>query len=288
MAVSYVQALIDGLLMGGVYALAALGISLIFGVMKITNFAHGALITVGMYTAYELSTGLGIVPYIALPAVIVFMFLLGYFIQRVIINTIINAPSHNQLLLTLGLSMIIENLILVIFTANYKQYSIPAFKSSLSLGPLFINKPKLVAFAFVVLTSVTIFLILNKTDTGRAMRATSVQKDGATLMGIKVNHMNALAFGIGVACAGIAGALIVPIQYIYPTSGDNFQLKCFVIAVLGGLGNIWGALAAGIIIGVVESVSALAFGGSWSSMVIYLIFILTLLLKPTGLFGKKA
>jgi branched-chain amino acid transport system permease protein len=220
--------------------------------------------------------------------IIVIMFLVGYLIQRAFVNPIINSPSHNQLLLTLGLSMVIENLILVIFSANYKQYTIASFKSSLSLGPLYLNKPKMVAFLFVIIISVSIFLILNKTDMGRAIRATSVQKDGATLMGIYVNRINGIAFGLGIACAGIAGALMVPMQYIYPTSGDSFQLKCFVIAVFGGLGNIGGAIAAGLIIGIVESVSALAFGGSWSSMVIYLIFILTLLLRPTGLFGKKA
>ena len=287
MNASTLQALSDGLLMGGVYALAALGVSLIFGVMKITNFAHGALITVGMYATYEICTLCGVSPYLALPAVTVLMFFIGYLIQRFLLNSIITAPSHNQLLLTLGLSIVIENLLLVIFGADFKTVSVPGFDTALHVGDITVNKPKLVAFLLVLVVSVAIYLLLNRTDIGKAIRATSMQRDGATLMGIRVERINAIAFGIGVACAGVAGALMTPIQYMAPTSGNSYQLKCFVIAVFGGLGNIWGAMAAGLIIGVVESLSALFLGGSWSEMVIYLIFILTLLLRPTGLFGKK-
>lgn len=287
MAVSISQSLIDGLLMGGVYALAALGVSLIFGVMKITNFAHGALITVGMFIAYLIFSSVGVSPYVSLPVTILVMFLLGYGIQRLTINPIINAPSHNQLLLTQGLSIIIENLLLVFFSANYKSVSLPGFDKALRLGALSINKPKLIAFGIVVVASLLVYFLLQKTDIGHAISATSVQREGATLMGIKVDKINAIAFGIGVACAGVAGALLAPIQYISPTVGEGFQLKCFVIAVFGGLGNIWGAVTAGLIIGVVESLASLMLGGSWSEMVIYLIFILVLLFKPTGLFGKK-
>lgn len=287
MSASIFQALIDGLLMGGVYALAALGISLIFGVMKITNFAHGALITVGMYVAYESCTLLGVNPYAALPIVIVVMFLLGFMIQKFFLNPLMGVGGHNQLLLTQGIAIVLENIILVGFTANYKSVTVKGFESAIKLGAITINKPKLVAFLFVVIVSVAIYLVLNKTDLGRAIRATSVQPDGATLMGIVVPRINQIAFGIGIVCAGVAGALLTPTQYIYPTSGNSYSLKCFVIAVFGGLGNIWGAVLAGIIIGIVESYSALFLGGSWSEMVIYMIFILTLIIKPTGLLGKK-
>lgn len=287
MNASTLQALSDGLLMGGVYALAALGVSLIFGVMKITNFAHGALITVGMYATYEICTLCGISPYLALPVVTVLMFVLGYVLQKFLINPIITAPSHNQLLLTLGLSIVIENLLLVIFGADFKTVAVPGFETALHVGPITVNKPKLIAFLLVVVISIAIYVLLNKTDLGKAIRATSMQREGATLMGIRIARINAIAFGIGVACAGVAGALLTPIQYMSPTSGNSYQLKCFVIAVFGGLGNIWGAMAAGLIIGVVESISALFLGGSWSEMVIYLIFVLILLFKPTGLFGKK-
>ena len=287
MAVSITQSLIDGILMGGVYALAALGVSLIFGVMKITNFAHGALITVGMFISFLIFSTMGISPYVSLPVTVLLMFLLGYGIQRVTINPIINAPSHNQLLLTQGLSIVLENMLLVIFTANYKSMSLPGFDKAIKLGMISINKPKLIAFTLVVIASFAVYILLQKTDIGHAISATSVQREGAVLMGIKVDRINAIAFGIGVACAGVAGALLAPIQYISPTVGEGFQLKCFVIAVFGGLGNIWGAVVAGLIIGIVESLASLLLGGSWSEMVIYLIFILVLLFKPTGLFGKK-
>ncbi len=287
MGASILQALIDGLLMGGVYALAALGISLIFGVMKITNFAHGALITVGMYVAYECCTLLSVTPYVVLPLVIVIMFIIGYLIQKVFLNPLMGVGGHNQLLLTQGLAIVLENLLLVLFTANYQTVSVPGFETAIRLGAVTISKPKLVAFIFVAIIAIGIYLVLNKTDLGRAIRATSVQPEGATLMGIVVPKINAIAFGIGVVCAGVAGALLVPSQYISPTSGNLFSLKSFVIAVFGGLGNIWGAVIAGIIIGIVESYSALFLGGSWSEMVIYLIFILTLIIKPTGILGKK-
>lgn len=287
MGISIVQSIIDGILMGGVYALAALGVSLIFGVMKITNFAHGALITVGMYVTYVICIGLKVNPYIILPVVILVMFLLGYLIQRYIMNLIINSPGHNQLLLTLGMSIVLQNLILLIFSATPRTVSVPALEKALSIGSITVNKPKLAAFVIVVIVSVLIYLLLYKTDIGKAIRATSMMRNGATLMGINVNRINAVAFGVGVACAGLAGALLTPIQYMSPTSGDSYQLTCFVIAVFGGLGNIGGAIVAGLIIGVVQSLSSLILGGSWSDMIIYLIFVLTLLFKPTGLFGGK-
>ena len=284
---AFFQAAIDGILMGGVYALAALGISLIFGVMKITNFAHGALITVGMYVTFEICTLSGITPYAALPAVIVIMFVIGYLIQKLCLNPLMGVAGHKQLLLTQGLSIVLENIILVIFTANYKSVLVPGFEKAINLGGLTVNKPRLVAFIFVAVIAGAIYLLLEKTDLGRAIRATSVQPDGATLMGIVVPRINQIAFGIGIVCAGVAGALLTPTQYIYPTSGNSYSLKCFVIAVFGGLGNIWGAILAGLIIGVVESYSSLYLGGSWSELVVYLIFILTLIIKPTGLLGKK-
>lgn len=287
MNASILQSLIDGILMGGVYALAALGISLIFGVMKITNFAHGALITVGMYVTYECCTLLGVTPYVALPITMVLMFLIGYIIQKICLNPIMGAGGHNQLLLTQGIAIVLENLILVLFTANYRSVTVPGFETAIKLGSITINKPKLVAFLFVAVISVGIYLVLNKTDLGKAIRATSTQPDGATLMGIVVSKINCIAFGIGVMCAGIAGALLIPTQNISPTSGNSYSLKCFVIAVFGGLGNIWGAVIAGLLIGILEAYSALFLGGSWSEMVIYVIFILTLIIKPTGLLGKK-
>lgn len=280
------QALVDGLLMGGVYALAALGLSLIFGVMKITNFAHGAMMTVGMYTVYVVSTYFGLNPYIAMIFSAVVSFGLGYLIQKYLIHSISNAPTHNQLLLTLGLAYVLENVILAVFTPNYKNLDSDMVPKTIDLGVITINSAKLIAVGVVVAITAAVYLLLYKTRMGKAIRACSFNTEGAKLMGISIRKTNGVAFGIGALCTGIAGALLTPILSIFPTIGETFQLKCFVIAILGGIGNLWGALVSGIIIGVVESVTGYYVGGGWSEFMIYLIFILILLVKPEGLFGK--
>jgi branched-chain amino acid transport system permease protein len=287
MSVQIFQSLIDGVLMGGVYALAALGLSLIFGVMKITNFAHGAMMTMGMYVVYVVSTSLNISPYISIIFAAAFMFVIGYIIQKFLIHKISNAPTHTQLLLTLGVAYIIENVILAIFSPNYKTLNIGTFKSAISFGSLTINPTKLIAFIVCWVVTAVIYIILYKTTTGKAIRATSQNKEGAMLMGVVINKINAISFGIGALCTGIAGALLTPSFSIYPTIGESFQLKCFVIAILGGMGNLWGALVAGLIVGVVESLTGFFTGGSWSELVVYCVFILILLIKPSGLFERR-
>lgn len=282
-----IQALLDGLLMGGVYALAALGLSLIFGVLKITNFAHGAMMTIGMYVVYALSTGFGMNPYLALPPAVVFMFATGWLIQRFLIQRIEHAPAHNQLLLTLGLAYIFENLILIIFTPNYRTITVPGFEKALKFGSVTIAPAKLISFGVVIAVTGAVYYILYKTTAGRSIRAAAQNDMGARLMGINVRNIRCIAFGLGAVCTGIAGGLITPMMSFYPTLGETFQLKCFVIAVLGGMGNLWGALVSGLIIGVIESVSSFALGGSWSEMIIYAVFVLILFIRPTGLFGRR-
>ncbi|MBQ9941568.1 MAG: branched-chain amino acid ABC transporter permease [Christensenellaceae bacterium] len=280
------QALLDGLLMGGVYALAALGLSLIFGVMKITNFAHGAMMTVGMYAVYVVSTGLGLSPYIALLFSAAFLFVVGYVVQRTLIHKISEGPTHNQLLLTLGVAYILENGLLAIFTPNYKSLEAPGV-GFVQMGGLSVNTAKLIAFGVVIAVTAAIYLLLYRTSTGKAIRACSQNREGAQLMGVVIKKTNAFAFGIGALCTGIAGGLLTPILSIYPTIGETFQLKCFVIAILGGMGNLWGALISGLIVGVVESLTGFFAGGSWSDLMVYIAFILILLVKPAGLFGRS-
>lgn len=280
------QAFIDGLLMGGVYALAALGLSLIFGVMKITNFAHGAMMTVGMYAVYMISTYAGISPYISLLFAAVFLFGIGYVTQKYLIHKIAGAPTHNQLLLTLGVAYILENVLLAVFTPNYKTLTVGTFDKMLKIGSITINYAKLIAFIVVIAVTAAVYYILYRTRMGNAIRACSQNRDGAVLMGIIIRKTNAIAFGIGAMCTGIAGALLTPVLSIYPTIGETFQLKCFVIAILGGMGNLWGALVSGLIVGVVEALTGYYAGGGWSEFMIYIIFVLILLIKPAGLFGK--
>lgn len=286
MNIQSLQALIDGILMGGIYALAALGLSLIFGVLKITNFAHGAMMTVGMYAVFALASGLGLSPYAALTLAMILMFLLGYGIQKHLVHRIEHAPAHNQLLLTLGLAYILENLLLVIFSPNYQSISVPGFEKAWRLGSLTFAPAKIIAFCVVIVITALVYLLLYRTRVGRFVRASAQDDEGARLMGINVRNIRALAFGIGAVCTGIAGGLLTPIMSFYPTLGESFQLKCFVIAVLGGMGNLWGALVSGLIIGVIESVTGYVLGGSWSEMIIYGVFILILFVRPTGLFGK--
>ena len=286
MNIQALQSLLDGLLMGGVYALAALGLSLIFGVLKITNFAHGAMMTVGMYVVFALANGLGLNPYLALPFAMLLMFVIGFLIQRFPIHYIEHAPAHNQLLLTLGVAYILENVLLVIFTPNYKSLTVKGFEKALRVGSLTFAPAKLIAFAVVIVVTGCVYFLLYKTHTGSCIRASAQNDTGAKLMGVNVRNIRAVAFGMGAVCTGIAGGLLTPIMSIYPTLGESFQLKCFVIAVLGGMGNLWGALVSGLLIGVVESLSGYYLGGSWSDILIYGIFILILFIRPTGLFGK--
>lgn len=286
MSVQVFQSLLDGVLMGGVYALAALGLSLIFGVLKITNFAHGAMMTVGMYVVYALASGLGLNPYLALPIAMLVMFLIGFLIQRFPIHYIEHAPAHNQLLLTLGVAYVLENVLLVIFTPNYKSLTVSGFEKAIRIGDLTIAPAKLIAFGMVIVVTAGVYLLLYKTQTGKCIRASAQNDIGAKLMGINVRNIRAVAFGIGAVCTGIAGGLLTPIMSIYPTLGESFQLKCFVIAVLGGMGNLWGALVSGLLIGVIESMTGYYLGGSWSDMLIYGVFILILFIRPTGLFGR--
>lgn len=281
-----IQAFVDGVLMGGVYALAALGLTLIFGVMKITNFAHGAMMTMGMYTVYVVSTSLSISPYLSMILAAAFLFLLGYIVQRCLIQRISDAPTHNQLLLTLGVAYILENTLLAVFTPNYKTLTQGTFQEALRFGSITINPAKLIAFVVVFVVTGAVYYILYRTWMGNAIRGCAQNRDGAALMGIVIGKTNAIAFGIGAMCTGIAGALLTPVLSIYPTIGETFQLKCFVIAILGGMGNLWGALISGLIVGIVESLTGYTVGGGWSEFMIYAIFVLILLVKPAGLFGK--
>lgn len=281
------QVLIEGLLMGSVYALAALGMTLIFGVMKITNFAHGALMTVGMYVTYVAFTLFGLSPYAALPLAAAVLYVVGYFIQRVFIQKIDKAPNHNQLLMTFGLSIIIENVLLAVFGPDAKSEVFEAYSASTTILGIRVNVAKLVALFVVLGVTAAIYIMLYKTNIGRGIRATSINADGALLMGIVTKKTKALSFGIGAMCTGIAGALLTPTINIDPTIGGSFQLICFVIVVLGGMGNLIGALVSGFIIGIVEAFTSYYLSGSWSTLVIYVIFILVLIFKPNGLFERR-
>jgi branched-chain amino acid transport system permease protein len=281
------QALISGILIGGVYALIGIGLTIIFGVMRVINFAHGDLMMVGMYLTYFLFTLAGIDPFVSIAITIPLMFLFGGILQKVFINRIIGTLPQNQILLTIGLGLIMSNAMMLAFTSDYKILTTSYSSSSITLGGISVSQPLTVSFVITAVITAFLYWFFMKTDTGQAIRATAQDREAAQLMGINVKWMSILAFGIGSSLAGTAGALISPTYYIFPQVGSAFTLKAFVITVLGGMGSIVGATLGGIIIGVVESVGAVTISSDWKDVLVFSIFLLVLLIKPSGLMGKS-
>lgn len=282
------QSIVSGLLMGGVYSLVAVGLSLIFGVMRIINFAHGSFMMLGMFTTYWLYVLLGIDPYLSLVFSIPALFVIGLLVERFVIDKVLSAPEHNQLLLTLGVSMFIENFALFLWTPNFRTMDIAYTKKAATVGLVMISFPKVIAFFFAILLTAALYYFLKKTDLGKAIRAASEEKEGALTVGINLKRIYYVAFGIGTACVGAAGTLTAPFFYVNPHVGGIFVITAFVIVVLGGMGNFIGALVGGLIIGLAESVGAAFIPGQLKQFIIYFIFILVLLFKPEGLFGRSS
>ncbi len=278
---------LNGLTTGAVYALIALGLTLIYGVLHIINFAHGAALMVALYGVYLLKTHLGIDPYLALPIMVPAMFLLGYALQRGIINRASHGKDENILLVTLGLSIVLENLALMLFKSDTRSIETAYTLSTVQIGPAFIALPKLVAFAGALVASAVLLLVVTRTDLGRAIRAVAKEKHGAKLMGIDVDHVYAMSFGIGLACLGAAACFLLPAYYVNPQVGSGFVLVAFTIVVLGGMGSFAGALAGGLLVGVVESLGGLWWGESLGQLGISALFIGVLLFRPQGLFGAR-
>jgi branched-chain amino acid transport system permease protein len=281
------QSLISGVLQGGTFALVGIGLTLIFGVMRIINFAHGDLLMVGMYLTYFAFKVLGIDPYLSLLLSFPLMFLLGAVLQKVFINRVLDALPQNQILLTIGIGLVLSNLAMMFFTSDYRILSTSYSSSSVKLGDLSISTPLLLSFLVTAVITAGLYAFLLKTDTGQAIRATAQDRDAAQLMGINVKWMSVLATGLGTALAGAAGALIAPTYYIYPQVGSAFTLKAFVVVVLGGMGSIIGATLGGVVVGVTESVAASCISSGVKEIFVFVLFLLVLLFRPAGLLGKS-
>lgn len=285
------SALLNGLTTGAVYALIALGLTLIYGVLHIINFAHGASLMMALYGVYALKERWGVDPYVALPFMVPAMFVLGYGMQRLIINRASHGKDENILLVTLGLSIVMENLALLFFKSDTRTIDTAYTLSTVAMGPeavqVMVSLPKLVAFAGALVVSALLIVILQCTDLGRAIRAVAKEKQGARLMGIDVEHVYAMCFGLGLACLGAAACFLLPAYYVNPQVGNGFVLVAFTVVVLGGMGSFAGALLGGLLIGVVESFGGLFLGESLGQVGIFVIFIAVLLLRPQGLFGAK-
>ncbi len=281
-------AIVNGLLTGAVYALIALGLTLVYGVLHIINFAHGALLTAAMFAAYFVYRVLGIDPYFAIILLAPTFFGIGYGIQRFVIGPASHGDDRNMLLVTLGLAVIIENALLFAFRADTRTLDLPYALSGIDLGFTFLPLPRLIGFGAVFVVTLALWLMMSVTDTGRAIRAVAKEKLGAELAGIDVAHIYAVTFGLGTACVAIAACLLIPSFYVNPSAGNAFVLVAFTIVVLGGMGSVPGALIGGLVIGVVESLSSLFLGESLGQIGIFLLFIVVLLVRPNGLFGARA
>jgi branched-chain amino acid transport system permease protein len=283
----FVQSLISGILVGGVYALIGIGLTIIFGVMRIINFAHGDIMMIGMYLTYNLFNLAGVDPFLSIIICIPLMFLFGGLLQKVFINRVLNALPQNQILLTIGLGLIMSNTVMLIFTSDYKILTTSYSSGSFTLMGISISQPLAISFVITAVITAILYWFLMKTDIGQAIRATAQDRQAAQLMGINVKRMSIIAFGLGAALAGTAGALISPTYYIFPQIGSTFTLKAFVITVLGGMGSVIGATLGGILIGIAESLGAVYISSGWKEVLVYVIFLLVLLFKPSGLLGKS-
>jgi branched-chain amino acid transport system permease protein len=279
------QAVISGLLLGGVYGLVASGLTLIFGVLRIINFAHGALMMLGMYATYWLFALGGIDPYLSILITGPLFFLVGVVIQRAVIEPNRGAAEHNQLMLTLGLALVFENLALVLWQADFRTVRVSYASLSFNIGEALVDVPKLIACAGAVVMALALFAFLRTTDVGKAIRALAEEPEGAMLVGIDVARIRAVAFGIGSGCVAVAGALVTPFFYVAPDVAESFNIMAFVVVVLGGMGNFLGALAGGFIVGLAEALGATLLPGSLKQFVVFVIFAAVLLLRPAGVFG---
>ncbi len=282
------EAVVNGMLTGAVYALVALGLTLIYGVLHIINFAHGALLTCAMFAVWGLAAAFGISPYVAIIPLVPCFFAIGYALQRFVIGPASRGRDGNVLLVTLGLAIAIQNGLLALFHADTRSLDTGNAFDVVAAGPMLLSQPRLIGFVVAVAVAGLLWALLALTDTGRAIRAVAREDLGARLVGIDVSHVFAVTFGLSCACLAVAAGLLMPSYYVNPRVGEAFVLIAFTIVVLGGMGSIPGALIGGLAVGVVESLSGLFLGDSLGQIGVFLIFILVLLLRPAGLFGARA
>ena len=278
------QAIVNGILLGGIYSLVAAGLSLIWGVMRIINWAHGAMIMLSMYLTFFAYSMFGIDPLLSIPLVAVIMFIVGYVLQSVLVEKAMRGPMISQLCVTFGLLILLENLALLLWSPSWRAISVPYSTWSFCLGGVIFHFPRLIAFFIALLMSLALHLFLNRTETGRIIRATAQNREAAALMSINTANVYRITFGLGLACTGVAGATIMTFHYVFPTVGFPFAVTAYIICVLGGLGRLKGVVLGGLIIGVAQTVSAYLISPEYKLLVTFVIFLAVLYLKPGGMF----
>jgi branched-chain amino acid transport system permease protein len=282
----FVQTLVSGILIGGIYALIGLGMTLIMGVMKIINLAHGQLMMVAMYITYVLFEYFHLDPYFSLLVAMPSLFLLGAFIQKYLLNPLLKVDSilpENQVLMTVGVGMVLTEVMRFIFQSDYRSVRTSYSSSALYIANVSFNVPMFVAFGIAIVLTTGLFLFLSKTDLGKSVRATAQNSEAALLMGVNAEWITVLTYGLGSALAAAAGTLLLPIYYLFPDIGGPFTLKAFVITILGGMGSTVGAIVGGVVLGVAESLGATYISMALKDAVAMVIFLLVLIFLPGGL-----
>ncbi|HXM57559.1 MAG TPA: branched-chain amino acid ABC transporter permease [Candidatus Dormibacteraeota bacterium] len=283
------QQIVLGLLIGGVYVAVAVGFSLVWGILNIVNLAHGALVITGAYLTWWLFATLHLDPFLSLPVVAAALFVFGYVLQRVLVNRVIRAPLFFTLLLTFGVNLVLVNLLLVLFKADFRSVT-PAYSGSgIGLGGVQVPYIRLAALAVALVLAAAVALLLNRTRVGAAIQAVAADRDAARLVGIDLRHVYALTFAIGAACAGVAGGLISTTQAISPSAGDPYTLQAFVVVVLGGLGRVGATVIGGLLFGLIETLGQTmvpGLGAGWANAIAFAILVLVLLVRPQGLLGR--
>lgn len=278
--------MVNGLFIGGLYALMAAGLTIIFGVMRVINIAHGEFLMLGAYAAYWLFDLYGLHPLVSLPVAMALLFLFGLFTQRFLIRRVVGAPELVSLLLCFGLSILIINLALYFWRADYR--SVPVLSGSLPFFGLSLSRSRLVAFGVALALSLAMFLFLKLTRLGKAVRAVSQNREAALTCSIDVRKIDMISFGLGAGLVAAAGVLFSFIQTTYPSMGGVYTLKSFFVIVLGGMGNFAGAFVGGLILGLIEALSTIVISPQAAEALMYLLLIVILLVRPAGLFGVKA
>jgi branched-chain amino acid transport system permease protein len=280
------QVILNGLLLGGLYTCVGLGFSLVWGVMNIINLTHGVLIMLGAYATYWICEFLPVDPFLTVPMSMILLFCFGYLLQRYIFNLVALAPIFITLILTFGVGLALENLALYFWTANVRSVTTPYSGSSFAVGNLIIPFGRLIIFFIAVSLTVLFFFFMSRTKTGRAITATRMDRDAAKLMGVQIGRIYALTFGIGAAMAGASGSLISMVQGFSPVLGGIYLGKAFVICVLGGLGSMPAVLVGALVLGLVESLSSAIFGPQPKEMIAFILLVLILVIRPSGIMGK--
>ena len=281
------QSLLDGIMLGGIYGVISVGLSLVFGVLGIVNFAQAQFLMLGMYVAWVLWDAAGIDPILGIPLTGAAVFIFGYVIEKLLLQRILRAPPVAQIFLTVGLMILLENGVLLIFGSSFRSVTVPYQQMGFHIFSLFVSAPYLLAFTAACVVCGGLWLFLSRSGFGKAIRATSQDSNAATLCGIDVKHVYALAFAVGVALTGIGGAVILPYITASPTVGGQFSILMFTVVVLGGLGNVAGALLGGLIVGIIQSVSSMILPVQLQNLVLFIVFIAILAFKPEGLLKER-